>query len=250
MIAIQDVAMTPTVTVCILGLMEWFEAADKRRESLGITHEDIAKELGLSRGAVSHYFRGRNQPSIAHLRKIAQMLKWSIEDLLSGDPDRPSVRNSLQLGEPEHVYVGGTNGEEMWSINRVVGAKLAAGTGEVFWEADEVEKSFSFRRDWMQRKGLTPERCKVWAIRGDSMEPKYASGDVLLIDMADRERRHGKIYALVGDEGLRVKQLLRTESGWTMRSFNQDKTRYPDEPIVEGNVAILGRVRGHAGDDD
>lgn len=178
---------------------------------------------------------------------MARFLKWSVEDLLAGNPDAPSIRLGAQ--EPQHVYVGGEETDLIF-VNRVVGAKLAAGTGEILWEADELDKSHGYRRDYMQAKGLSPDRCKVWAIRGDSMEPKYSSGDVLLIDMSDREPRHGKVFALIGDDGLRVKQLLRTETGWLMHSYNPDKFRYPDEPLVKGNYAIIGRVRAHAGDDD
>jgi phage repressor protein C with HTH and peptisase S24 domain len=141
-------------------------------------------------------------------------------------------------------------------VDRVTGAQLAAGDGEIVWDFDMVERSHSFRTDWMQAKGLRPERCKVWSVRGDSMEPRYCSGDVVLIDMSDRKPVHGKVYGLVGDDGLRIKQLRRTGSGgWEMYSFNPDQGRYPPEPIVQHadgreSHAIIGRVRWRGGDED
>ena len=62
--------------------------------------------------------------------------------------------------------------------------------------------------------------------------------------------RHGKVYALTGEEGMRVKQLRKDANGaWHMYSFNPDQWTYPPEPLTD-DMRILGRVRWHAGDDD
>lgn len=140
--------------------------------------------------------------------------------------------------------------DEMVRVDKVSGAQLSAGSGEVLWDLDEVEGSHAFRHDFMARNGLRADRCRVWQIRGESMEPHYRDGGIVLIDMSDREPRHGKVYALVGEDGLRIKQLRRTHSGWEMYSFNPDQNRYPPEPVEDDNVAIIGRVRWYAREDD
>lgn len=136
-------------------------------------------------------------------------------------------------------------------VDKVMGAHLSAGNGEVLWDFEQIDRSHAFRMDWMQSKRLKPERCKVWTVRGDSMESKYPHGSWVLINMAERDPVHGRNFALIGSDGLRLKQLRRSElGGWVMHSLTTDQTKYPPEPIVDDNFAIIGRVRAHGGDDD
>ncbi len=182
---------------------------------------------------------------------VSEMLQEANED---GAPreGRPAYDLHLVNEDGKHVFVGSPAAVgEMVYVPAVLGAHLSAGAGEVIYDADEEVNAVAFRLDWMQMKGLRPERCKVWRVRGDSMEPRYSNGDSLLIDMGDRTPRHGKNFALVGDDGLRVKQLrAMAGGGWEMYSLNPDKSRYPTEPIVKDNYAVIGRVRGRSGDED
>lgn len=49
------------------------------------TQEDMASEIGVSQGAIGNYEAGRREPSLAEVIKIAQILKVSIDDLLTKD---------------------------------------------------------------------------------------------------------------------------------------------------------------------
>lgn len=241
-------SVTGVDTLRIVQRMKWFERAAALAKAQEVTHDDIADALGVTRGAVGHWLNGRREPDFADLRKMARLLKTTIGDLM-GDP---AVGDSASSGSDasDFVAVPPSKPTELAYVSRVVGAHLSAGSGEVLWDVDEVENSHSFRVDYMQSKGLRPERCKVWTVRGDSMEPRYRSGDIVLINMAEREPMHGKVFALVGDDGLRIKQLRRGATAWEMHSFNPDQTRYPPEPIVDENYAIIGRVRWRGGDED
>lgn len=197
---------------------------------------ELARAIGRSDSQVSQLLGSKQMGS-----KLARELE-TIRGVPSGSfdlPNEPLDDDDMPSDRRKSTYV-----------SRVKGAALKAGTGEVLWDFDEIDKSHSFRLDWMQRKGLRADRCKVWTVRGDSMEPRYYSGDIVLIDMADRTPVHGKVYALVGEDGLRIKQLRRTPTGWEMYSYNPDKDTYPTEPIVDDNFAIIGRVRWRAGEED
>lgn len=238
---------------------------DKLRALRGkVSQADAAEKSGISQQQWSKLERNLIQAEdSAVLGKIADAYLVDL-DYLRGvksassgfsPSDRPLAGSALSAENSE--LSAGSNAEPvplkatgLVYVDKVTGAHLAAGSGEVVYDFDNVEKSHSFRVDWMQEKRLRPERCKVWSVRGDSMEPRYSSGDVVLIDMSDREPRHGKVFALVGDEGLRIKQLRRGPAGWEMHSFNPDQSKYPPEPIVSDNYAVIGRVRWHAGDED
>ena len=158
----------------------------------------------------------------------------------------------------EELYFGkvlmsaeGVNADSLLFVDKVAGAKLSAGNGEILWDFEQIDRSHAFRMEWMQAKRLRPDRCKVWSVSGDSMDPKYPHGSWVLINMGEREPVHGRNFALIGAEGLRLKQLRRSElGGWVMHSLNADQARYPPEPIIDENYAIIGRVRAHGGDDE
>lgn len=54
----------------------------KYRNDLGITQEDLAEKVGVSRVYIGYVEQGRNTPSLEILEKIAKSLKISITDLL------------------------------------------------------------------------------------------------------------------------------------------------------------------------
>lgn len=132
-------------------------------------------------------------------------------------------------------------------VDRVIDAHLSAGNGEVIWDFDIVSGSRAFERSWMQKEGLRADRCKLWNVRGDSMWPEFSDGDSVLVNMADRDIVSGNVYALVGDDGLRIKRLYNREGYVEMRSDNPQQHVYPPEQIKDHNYAVIGRVVWKAG---
>lgn len=57
------------------------------RSSLGKTQEEIAKSLGLSRAAYSHFENGRNEPDYDTLKKISEYFHVSTDYLLGRTDD-------------------------------------------------------------------------------------------------------------------------------------------------------------------
>lgn len=52
----------------------------KRRQELGITQEELADRLNLSRTHMGHIEQGRRSPSLEVINKIAKALKTSPKD--------------------------------------------------------------------------------------------------------------------------------------------------------------------------
>ncbi len=65
--------------------MEFNEKLQQLRKQKGLTQEELAGMLYVSRTAVSKWESGRGYPSIDSLRAIAAFFSVSIDDLLSGD---------------------------------------------------------------------------------------------------------------------------------------------------------------------
>ena len=65
--------------------MEFHEKLQELRKNRGLTQEELAEALYVSRTAVSKWESGRGYPSIDSLKEIATYFSVTIDDLLSGD---------------------------------------------------------------------------------------------------------------------------------------------------------------------
>ena len=65
--------------------MEFNEKLQELRKSRGLTQEDLAEILHVSRTAVSKWESGRGYPNIESLKDISKFFSVSIDDLLSGE---------------------------------------------------------------------------------------------------------------------------------------------------------------------
>ena len=65
--------------------MEFYEKLQELRREKGITQEELAEALFVSRTAVSKWESGRGYPSIDSLKEIARYYSVTIDDLLSGE---------------------------------------------------------------------------------------------------------------------------------------------------------------------
>lgn len=65
--------------------MEFHEKLQELRKSRGLTQEELAESLYVSRTAISKWESGRGYPSIDSLKEIANYFSVTIDELLSGD---------------------------------------------------------------------------------------------------------------------------------------------------------------------
>lgn len=65
--------------------MEFHEKLQELRKSRGLTQEELAEALFVSRTAISKWESGRGYPSIDSLKEISNFFSVSIDDLLSGE---------------------------------------------------------------------------------------------------------------------------------------------------------------------
>lgn len=87
--------------------MELNEKLQELRKSKGMTQEELAKVLYVSRTAISKWESGRGTPSIESLKQISAFFSVSIDDLLSAE-------KILSLAEQEHK-VSRQNQVHLWN---------------------------------------------------------------------------------------------------------------------------------------
>jgi transcriptional regulator with XRE-family HTH domain len=65
--------------------MEFSEKLQQLRKENGLTQEQLAEKIFVSRTAVSKWESGRGCPSLDYLKSISKLFSISIDDLLSGE---------------------------------------------------------------------------------------------------------------------------------------------------------------------
>ena len=68
-----------------MQVLEFHEKIQELRKNRGLTQEELAEALFVSRTAISKWESGRGYPSIDSLKEISRYFSVSIDDLLSGD---------------------------------------------------------------------------------------------------------------------------------------------------------------------
>ena len=81
--------------------MEFNEKLQELRKRKGMTQEELAERLYVSRTAVSKWESGRGFPNIASLKAIAKCFSVSLDELLSGE-------ELLEIAEKDHRNKQGT----------------------------------------------------------------------------------------------------------------------------------------------
>ncbi len=65
--------------------MEFYEKLQELRKNRGLTQEELAQELHVSRTAISKWESGRGYPSIDSLKDISNYFSVTVDNLLSGE---------------------------------------------------------------------------------------------------------------------------------------------------------------------
>lgn len=66
--------------------MEICERLKEARKKTGMTQDQVAEQIMVSRVTVSHWENGKTLPDIASLISLSDLYKISLDELLKGDP--------------------------------------------------------------------------------------------------------------------------------------------------------------------
>lgn len=224
-------------------------------ESLGQRIARLRRQKGLSQGAlgdlcgwekgqarIGNYERDLREPNITDLRLLAKALGVTLMEVIEGSNSEP---------DPSASPSGYAPSDDEYALIPQYTALGSAGNGHLN-EHVEIKGGLVFKRAWLARMALREQNLHVIYARGISMEPTICDGDVVLMDQSQMEPRDGRIYVIrmFGGE-LIIKRLIQAfTGGWIIRSDNDDKRSFPDQPINESEIELLqiiGRVVWHAG---
>lgn len=210
------------------------EALEKKN---GGNQSEMARFVGVSPQAVQKWIAGDSEPRGKNLDLAAEFLGVSPAVLKFGDALAQVLPKNYKTVIPFDP------GSDAYVEIKKVKLKLSAGlTGFTTELAEDDGRAISFRRDWLNKKGYSPDKLIAIDVKGDSMEPTMSDGDTVVINTADRTPRNGIAYAINYEGEDVVKRMLRDFGRWFLSSDNPDQRRYHRQECSAGTCIIIGKV--------
>jgi phage repressor protein C with HTH and peptisase S24 domain len=203
-----------------------FDSFMKRlREATTISSQaNLAKVLGISRAAITQAKKNDSIP-IKWITELSRLFNVNPDWLAKGTGPKILSQN---------------NYHEIFHQVPKVKARLSAGGGS-FETEPEIEEFYSFRKDWLSKKGQ-PKDMVLMDIFGNSMEPELKDGDTVLIDQSQKAVLAGAIYAVGLADTIVVKRLEKRPKELVLLSENEryPTMRFRDEEM--NSIRIIGKV--------
>lgn len=179
----------------------------------GKTQADVARDLNINKATLSSWMNGTRLPRMPKLDKLCDYFGVQRSDLLE---------DKSMHGSPKRIPVLG---------NVAAGIPIEAIEDILDWE--EISEEMSLTGEYFALK-----------IRGDSMMPRIAEGDVVIVrQQSDAESGDVVIVQVNGDTAT-CKKLYKRQDGISLISFNPmyEPMDFTEHDIVTLPVQIIGKV--------
>ncbi|MDR3157411.1 MAG: helix-turn-helix domain-containing protein [Zoogloeaceae bacterium] len=210
----------------------------------GMTQAELSRASGVPQPTISRTLKGESIPETKTLSRLVDVLgieKFgkALASVLPGDMYAHAL-SPIAVWEHEDELPPG----DFVKVPRL-DVRLSAGHGRAVAEVDLVkDRPQVFRAEWIRALGVKPGKLASMYADGDSMEPRIADGDSLLVDTSQTTVIDGKVFALVYADEVRVKRLYKRVDGGLMivsdNERNYPKLEVPAEQME--HVKIIGRV--------
>ena len=186
------------------------------REDLKLTKRELAKRIGVHESSINKYEKGLVDIPLSKISELARVLKVTEAYLMGWEEKTPQTQQGLQ------IPVLGT-----------VAAGIPISAVEDILDYEEVPQSWESQGEFF---GLR--------IKGDSMEPRMESGDVVIVRQQSDANSGDTVIVLVNGDDATCKRLQKTDNGIMLVSTNPKYPPmfYSNEDIRTKPVVILGKV--------
>ena len=186
------------------------------RLSKAIKQVDFAKMLGVSQATVSGWESEKYQPDRDTLIKMASYFDVSVDYLIGNSPVKKEKKKGVQIPVLGEVRAG----YPMEAVENII-------------DYEEIDEDMAHRGEFFALR-----------IKGDSMEPKFSEGDVVIVRKQETADSGDIVVALVNGDSATIKKLKRHQNGITLVPSNSayEPMYYSNEEIMGLPVTILGKV--------
>lgn len=186
--------------------------------------KNLAKRMGVNPSTISHWSTGRFRPDDFVLRKLAQVLNVSLDDLnqmleLIQSPKSGKISNVVDVGPAQFIPVVGSVSADNFDL-----------------DFDAVPE------DFLPIPPMKiPGNKKVVAIKvsGDCMEPTLHDGEYVVVAETDIPPSNGKLAVFILDGGKTLKRIFRHKDHVELRP---DNPKHKPIRVATNNLQCVGVV--------
>lgn len=208
----------------------WTDRFNEALALRGKSPADISKATGITPAGIKKWIDGDvSKPKFDDVFAVCSFLDITTEWLMKG--------------------IGSINDKTMPAANMVSIQQVdfygSCGVGVMNFEDYPEIKTLQVTPAWFSRNFsfYNPRDVKIITALGDSMEPTFRNGDLIVVDRQDRDLKRDGVFCVLVDGDLYVKRVQRIPGAIL---FISDNSLYrPFEiPIkeVEFRLQVLGRV--------
>ena len=190
------------------------------RNERKINQRELAKYLKVAPSTISMYENGQREPNFEVLEVLADFFNVDMNYLL-GKTDKTT---KLLIDKPQGLKI---------PVLGTVAAGIPISAGEDILDYEEIPLAWQNQGEFFALK-----------IKGDSMEPRMESGDVVIVKQQSDASSGDTVIVLVNGDDATCKKLQKTDNGIMLVSTNPKYPPmfYSDEDIRTKPVVILGKV--------
>lgn len=190
------------------------ERLKQLRAEFGFTQKELADKVNTSKSSINMYERGEREPSLEMLKTFASLFQVDMNDLLG------------------NLYSPPKKGVKIPVFGQVIAGIPIEAIQDIL-DYEEISEEMASCGEYFALQ-----------IRGDSMEPKFSEGDVVIVRrQPDVDSGDIAIVLVNGDEAT-IKKVRKRPDGVMLIPSNPDYEPlfYNNQQIEELPVCILGKV--------
>ncbi|WP_086350157.1 helix-turn-helix domain-containing protein [Candidatus Enterococcus clewellii] len=236
------------------------ERMKARRKQLGISADDVAKKLGVSRSTIFRYEKG-------DIEKLPTNIMDDLSDILKTTPaylmgwsDVPSMNNEiidvsklvnivheLEPERKEKIYRfaeqqlneqnGIVNLDKHSQNKKIVNGRSTAAGFPIDGDTEDKEASIMI----IDQTEIPSDADEIVTIAGDSMEPDYPQGSQVFIHYQPEVEEGEIAIVAIKDEGVTCKKVYYDfdEKKIILESINEE---YKDMVYPMDEIRVIGKV--------
>ena len=209
------------------------------REKLGISQAKLAEQIGASQSAIWSWEKERTVPDRKYISAIAKIIGMSRPELEFGEDlyyQDDKVIKSMTIERQRHPVPDDIRMVPEYNI------RLSAGGGFVVDEENIIE-NWTFNESYLKELRLQSAELIVAEVDGDSMEPKLATGDRVMINKSDVDANRPGIFAIWDTSALVIKRIEKIpNSEPVMLRLISDNKNHSHYDVLAEDTRIIGRA--------
>jgi SOS-response transcriptional repressor LexA len=205
---------------------------------------ELQRATGVPQPTIHRILSGEsNDPRTKTLQPLADFFGVTVAEMRDSDLANASAAGTDGLKPGSFMRVdSAAKTDPRHTLIPMVRLRLTAGISGFDVEPEPFDGgTTTVPTSWIESKGFNREKLIAIFVRGESMEPTFYEGDLVVVNTGDERLVDGAVYAINYEGEPVVKRLTRDAGQWWLTSDSVDQRRYYRRTCDE-SVKIIGRV--------